>query len=679
MRCLGARKLGVGLFLVLFNLVYLVPAIEQARQSPAGQDMPDVGIWYSTWYAKIPPVPRTWIACFGAGSTRQFVADVNLDDVDDAAAFYAGNGSFLVAISSKAGFDPAGSWGRVLGMNSSAQFLADVNADRRPDAVFYFPNGTWRVGINNGTGFDPDTPWIATFGLGSSCQLVGDADGDGRGDAIAIYNPVGAWWVATSDGTSFLNTTGSAWIRGFRNDSDNQMVEDIDNDGRDDAIAFSDPGGQWHSAKSNGTAFVNPQAWIAGHGPGSTWQMVATRPNLFNTTIFPEAFAFFDGDVNGDGLPGDWYVAGRGCMNTGFGAYSDQQFLGNVTGDARGWSASVAFYGSNGTWHVQPYYFIKKNIYDTWDAWNIRYRPWTLGSYQAYDSGNVSVIDEHLATIAEAGIDFLLLDETNNLYVDEGYIFLRAKALASRIDAWNSNASHRPIRYALVIGANQFSHNPASLEAEAGEVWRQFANTTDGGVDNYYYLDGKPLLVNYCGQSDQTAWQQWTGAKANVDKFTLRWAHSPAGANNYGWEIREGSVPGDEVMLVMPGWNNNKGAKPVSRQHGFLYAKHSWEVVLAMPRLPRAVVINSFNEYAEETAVAPADTSLVSGATELWTNAAGEVDPFMYWDMTTSYIQLLRGGGHGEYQARAQLISLMEAIPFAVVSLAVIVVARRRR
>nr|MDO8088798.1 hypothetical protein [Candidatus Sigynarchaeum springense] len=455
----------------MFNLVYLVPAIELACQTPAGQDVPDIGIWYSTWYAKIPPVPRTWIAGFGAGSTKQFVADVNLDGVDDAAVFYAGNGSLLVAISNKAGFDPAISWGRGLGVNSTTQFLADVNADSRPDAVFYFPNGTWRVGINNGTGFDPDTPWIATFGLGSTCQLVGDADGDGRGDAIAIYNAVGAWWVATSDGTSFLNTTGSAWIHGFGNDSDNQIVKDIDKDGQDDAIAFFKPSGQWRVSKSNGTAFVNPYTWFNGHGVGSASQLVATRPDLFMTTVFPEAFVFFHGDVNGDGLPGDWYAGGRGCMNTGLGSGSDQQFLGNVTGDARGWSASVAFYSANGTWHVQPYLYIKRIIYDTWDAWGIKYRPWTLGAFQTYDSSNASVIDEHLATIAAAGIDFLLLDETNNLYVEEGYIYLRAKALASRIDAWNGNASHRPIRYALAIGSNQFSHDPASLEWEAGEVW----------------------------------------------------------------------------------------------------------------------------------------------------------------------------------------------------------------
>jgi len=189
-------------------------------------------------------------------------------------------------------------------------------------------------------------------------------------------------------------------------------------------------------------------------------------------------------------------------------------------------------------------------------------------------------------------------------------------------------------------------------------------------------VNGKPLLVNYCSFSDQDSWQAYTGSKTNVDKFNLRWAHSPAAANNYGWEIREYTIPDEAVMIVMPGWNNNKGAKPVSRQHGSFYAVQSWNIVLATPRLPRVLIINSFNEYAEETAVAPADTSLVSGATEPWIDAAGNMDPFMYWKMTTSYIQLLRDGGHAAYQ---RWIQLLRAIPFAIASLVVVVAARWKR
>ena len=94
-------------------------------------------------------------------------------------------------------------------------------------------------------------------------------------------------------------------------------------------------------------------------------------------------------------------------------------------------------------------------------------------------------------------------------------------------------------------------------------------------------------------------------------------------------------------MVVMPGWNNNKGWTPVSRAKGNFYAQACWDVVLAQNTLPEIVLINSFNEYAEETAIAPTDTTYVSGQTEQWLNANNVMDNYMYWNMTIQYINQL--------------------------------------
>ena len=671
------KKVAISIFLLVFNLVFFIPAIFFMQRSVNVPDDADVGIWYSTWYAKEPSILQTWSVGFGTGSDNQFLVDMNRDGKDDAAVYYAGNGSFRVAISSGTCFTDAGIWNMGAGINASARFLADVTGDGFPDAIFYHVNGTWGVGINNGTGFDQESPWITGFGSGSSTQLVGDVDGNGKADAVIIYNALGQWNVALSDGSSFHDAPPLSWIQGFGINSTRQIIADINQDGKNDAVAFVNSGGRWHVSNSNGSAFGNPQLWIDDHGQGSQRQMLSERLDLFKIYSFTEAFAYFPGDVNGDGLPGDWYAAGRGCMNTGFGAGSDMQFLGNVTGDPRGWCASVVFYAATGTWQVQPYYFIKQNIYNTWDAWHIKYLPLTLGSYQTYDSGNVSVIDEHLSMIAAAEIDFLLLDETNNLYVDEGYIFLRAKVLTSRIHEWNSNPAHRPIKYAIVIGGNQFSSDPVTLANEAGEVWSQFANTTDGGIENYYHLDGKPLLVDYCSEDQRETWFRWNGSKANAEKFTLRWAKSPAGFNDYGWEVRSGTVQGDETMIVMPGWNNNKGAEPVSRQNGAYYSLGCWEAVLAASRRPRIVVINSFNEYAEETAVAPADTRNVTGTTERWSDRSGAIDNFMYWNMTRMYINCMRSGQPSPNQMQVPVILILTYLPYLVFSIALVGIRRR--
>jgi hypothetical protein len=61
---------------------------------------------------------------------------------------------------------------------------------------------------------------------------------------------------------------------------------------------------------------------------------------------------------------------------------------------------------------------------------------------------------------------------------------------------------------------------------------------------------------------------------------------------------------------------------------------------------PRFVVINSFNEYAEHTAVYTADTSDFPQdySIEGWIDADGNQAPSMYWDMTKAYIQKYKRG-----------------------------------
>ena len=62
-------------------------------------------------------------------------------------------------------------------------------------------------------------------------------------------------------------------------------------------------------------------------------------------------------------------------------------------------------------------------------------------------------------------------------------------------------------------------------------------------------------------------------------------------------------------MVVMPGWDNRKGHTPVPRDHGRRY-KDSWKQVFTAKKKPKMIVINSFNEYAENTGVFTAKTDL---------------------------------------------------------------------
>ncbi len=433
--------------------------------------------------------------------------------------------------------------------------------------------------------------WSRGHGVGSNAQLLGDVNGDGRADAIAYFSSTGDWYVAISNGNGF--NPYSRWSTGHGVGSNAQMLGDVNGDGRADAIAYFASSGQWYVAASSGSGFNPYSRWSTGHGVGSNRQLL--------------------GDAHGKGRV-----------------------------------APVAFTAADGSWRVlDSSRFLQPNIMNTWEAWDIRYLPRTHGVYQVYDSKDPAVIDEHLAMIESAKIDFLLLDETNNLDVDQGYIKARALEVCARIGQKRSAGALGTPRYAIAIGGIQFDHQPATLELEAAKVWNEFVQSAKCVTpDGYFHLDGKPLLVVYAEYADRLAWERWTGSKTASSRFTVRWSQGSVRASStqppqsdwrlyYGWGMPDGALTNDEVMVVMPGWNNHRGwfvSRTYNGVRGGFYQQLGWNRV--NPQRPRLAIINSFNEYAEETAVAPTDTSGLTGTSEKWLDAQGNLAPDLYWNMT---------------------------------------------
>ncbi|GBF74524.1 hypothetical protein PA598K_02874 [Paenibacillus sp. 598K] len=653
------RKLLIGM-----AVITLLTGTTLTAGGAAASTGTDVGIWYSTWYSKLPDIRGNWLTNFGGSSLNQFVGDVDGDGKADAVTFDAG-GVWQAALSNGSAFNAPMQWLAGHGSGSQEQFLADVNGDGRQDAVAYFDSdvsgdgasGDWYVALSTGNGFQSATLWKSGAGHNATRRMLGDVNGDGKADVVVFVAAIsgGAWSVALSNGDVFQTAT--SWRTNFGGASSNQFLADTNGDGKADAIVYSSDG-NWFHAHSTGSAFAPEAYWTAGHGVGSAAQYAYDG----NGDGYADAYVYFNADlISPDGKVGD-YIAreyardlkqmtgGNTLLNSGFGYQATKLMHGNITGDSYGWQASVAFYATSGggTWKAERYRQADPVANDTWGGFTpkppIKYRPLTLGSYQTYDSGDAAVIDEHLATISDAEIDWLLLDETNGLNNVSGAILNRAARLAQRIKAWNDNTSNRDIRYAFAIGRVQWTLDPLTIEQEAGQVWDEFANHASYGGPNYYYeLNGKPLLVIYAGASVQNAWLSYSGSKTNTNHFTVRFA-SGAAAGEYGWQLPPtGTVDDNEVMNVMPGWNNHVGNLPiVNRNKGVFYSQLTWERVLNRTVKPDIVMINSFNEFAEDTGVQIADTSGLDATSEKWYNSAGVLDPSMYWNMTKNYIRQLK-------------------------------------
>lgn len=631
--------------LVCICVMFLVSMLCVQASADENVNTSKIGAWYSTWYAKTPEISGEWITGFGVDAVP-YMGDVTGDGLEDAIAYKAG--VWQVAASDGTAFVNPSTWIDGHGYGSDRQYVADVNGDGKADAIVAFNTdpsgdgqmGDWYVSLSNGTAFQNYTLWKSGQTIGNKA-IFDDVNGDGKSDLVEINN--GVWSVLLSTGTSFSNAT--AWGTNLAANADDWFLADFNADGKADAVSFE--AAAWTVYYSTGSSFnTTGETKTAGHGYGSSYRFVEDA----NGDGYPDILVFFNSDTNQDQLAGDVYGrmsqnlssaidATDIVLNSGFGVNNNGLFVSMIRDNVDNYQYMVSYYAATGTWNVDLYHATKENIHDTWSAWDIDYVPYTLGQYRQYDSGETLVIQEHLTMCANAKIDFLLLDETNHLYVDDYYIYNRACEMTAAIQNWNAVSSNRRIEYAIAIGGIQWSHDPAEIESEANEVWNRFV--TQYGSGNYFTVDGKPLLVVFCVPEDAAAWRNWTGDKTATNNFTVRFAHGPAQANNYGWQVANGSIPGDEVMVVMPGWNNNKGWTPVSRAKGNFYAQACWDVVLAQNTLPEIVLINSFNEYAEETAIAPTDTTYVSGQTEQWLNANNVMDNYMYWNMTIQYINQL--------------------------------------
>lgn len=288
------------------------------------------------------------------------------------------------------------------------------------------------------------------------------------------------------------------------------------------------------------------------------------------------------------------------------------------------------------------------------------------GSYGMHDGADVAVIDFHLQKLAEAQIDFVLFDDTNGDFNGYGprttWIKEKSKQVCARIKLWNSSHSWK-IKYAFAIGSFMIGDRqyPTAtsydvIEQQARCVAQEVLLNEAYRSDDYYSIDGKPLLVVLDYQSDaRTRWANYPGTKDWANRFALRWAGTSGGysvaAGDYGWAMNSaGVLLHPEVEYLQPGHDNHlpprHGWMHTSRQNGDYYV-NNWNKILRHP-LPRIVMIGAFNDYVEDSAVWTAVTSVEYPKTRLpiepWRGHDGQLHPSMYWDYTVGIIRTLRHG-----------------------------------
>ncbi len=226
----------------------------------------------------------------------RLLADVNGDGKEDVVAF-AKDGTY-VSLSTGSSFGSPSRWTTGYGYDSGwrvdkhPRFLADVNGDGKQDVVGFGENGTY-VSISNGSSFSTPTRLTSSYGYNSGWRVdkhprfLADVNGDGKQDIVGFSN-IGTY-VSLSTYGGF--TPSSRWTVGYGYNSGwwvhrhPRFLADVNGDGKQDIVGFGNSG--TYVSLSTGSSFTDPSRWVNSYGYNSGWR-VNKHPR-------------FLADVSGDG------------------------------------------------------------------------------------------------------------------------------------------------------------------------------------------------------------------------------------------------------------------------------------------------------------------------------------------------------------------------------------------
>lgn len=242
----------------------------------------------------------------------------------------------------------------------------------------------------------------------------------------------------------------------------------------------------------------------------------------------------------------------------------------------------------------------------------------TLGHY---DSAKPEIIQQHYEWMLKCGVDLIVFDDTNWVWVDDRRI---DRVITAWFDFMDARPEGERLPLTMAIGGMLNQHN--NREGWLNEV--AYISETYIDRPSMARVDGLPLLVWYL---EADAWPEWDDERFSV----LRAYHAyrtedQAKGNGWGWGSTPEPPANRYCMSFFPGWSL-AGKDVIARDHGEYYKK-CWLKVLKTQ--PEWVCIADWNNFLEETAIEDASE---------WVDWNGESRPNWYRWITGAYAALRSG------------------------------------
>lgn len=246
--------------------------------------------------------------------------------------------------------------------------------------------------------------------------------------------------------------------------------------------------------------------------------------------------------------------------------------------------------------------------YKPWNQY-VRYHP-VDGIYNSWDEKHV---DSLIKNADSMGVDYLILDNTNGAFRHGGNFDKTIQIVLQRIKYHKSN-----LKISIAIGWGVWREkNFQYLQDEIAYIEKYFNDP------QYFQVEDKPLLVLYINPEDSLySISKDPKFKRYIDKndtygfrnyfssYAVRYASGEDNWLNdtfglYGWKFGPDKKY-SSTLGVIPGWNRSHneltGSTPTEREGSDFYIK-SWEA--AISKGPNNIVITSWDDFAEETFIAP--------------------------------------------------------------------------